>query len=154
MNAPVGRSQQGRSQSFSLWVPYLSFLPFPSPPSPNLARGSVSAVSPHSGVWGWIPAANAFQGYFEARKRFWWQCFFCSFSEDKKLYWVYGYDEFVLKFLSHHFWGLSYKPLKYGPQLERYYCSQVSMSSQNCGKYYYYYYYYYYLWPLWLFYYY
>ena len=41
-----------------------------------------SNISSPSGAQGGAPAANAFWGYFEARKRFWWQCF-CSFSENK-----------------------------------------------------------------------
>ena len=39
-----------------------------------------SAVSSPSWVWGGAPAANAFVGHFEPRKRAWWQqnCSFCS----------------------------------------------------------------------------
>jgi len=34
-----------------------------------------SNISSPSGAQGGAPAANAFWGYFEARKRFWWAMF-------------------------------------------------------------------------------
>ena len=60
-----------------LSFPSFPFPPIPSSPPPNPARGLESAVSSLSGAL----AANAFWGYFEARKRFWFV--YCSFSGDK-----------------------------------------------------------------------
>ena len=79
--------RQGRSQSFSLGffpfsppLPSLLFSPYfpfpslqPSLPSPNPAIGSGERCQLPDGVRGGAPAANAFWGYFEAGKRFWWK---------------------------------------------------------------------------------
>jgi len=79
----INRVCQGRIARILVRGFSLPSLHFPSPsfprfPFPNPARGSGERHKLHQQG----PSANAFWGYFEVRKRFWWQ-FLCSFSGDK-----------------------------------------------------------------------
>ena len=64
-------------------VPSPSFSSFPFPPLPLIQLEGLGALgAPQRDPRSRAPTHTHFGGYFEARKRFWWQCV-CSFSCDK-----------------------------------------------------------------------